>query len=145
HGPFERVLPREDEGVIEAPETAVASPPPPPPPSATAPPPPSPVTVSPPPPPSRTPAESAPTSYAQSVLHPAARLFALREDLDRRVAAAGLGGLIGLVGRLQSALAAVERAEIDAMASEVRRAIAEMEALRANLESISALKNRLRA
>jgi len=99
----------------------------------------------PPPPPSRTPAEPPPTSFARSVLHPAARLFALREDLDRRVAAAGLGGLSGLVGRLQSALAAVERAEIDAMASEVQRAIADMEALRTNLDSIVALKNRLRA
>ena len=143
HGPFERLLLREEEeGEVETPATAVASPPPRP---AAPPPPPPSVTVSPPPAPSRTPAESAPTSYAQSVLHPAARLFTLREDLDRRVAAAGLGGLSGLVGRLQSALGAVERAEIDAMAIEVQRAIADMEALRANLDSIAGLKNRLRA
>jgi hypothetical protein len=101
--------------------------------------------VSPPPPPAPPSSPTPADSYAQSILHPATRLFALREDLDRRVAAAGLGGLSGLVGRLQSALAAVERAEIDAMASEVQRAIAEMEALRANLDSIAALKNRLRA
>jgi hypothetical protein len=123
HGPFERVLPREDEERVEAPQA--------------------PETVEAPPPP--TPPEEPHMAAAQAVLNPASRLFALRTELDRRVAAAGLGGLSGLVTRLQTALSAVDRAELDALTSEVQRVIGEMETLRDNLAAVATLKNRLRA
>ena len=126
HGPFERVLPREDEEPIEAPEVrkvpeAVEAPPP------------------------STLAEEQHTAAAQAVLNPTSRLFALRAELDRRVAAAGLGGVSGLVTRLQTALGAVERAELDALASEVQGVIGEMETLRDDLAAVATLKSRLRA
>ena len=120
HGPFERVLPREDEELAQAPEPVEAPPPP-------------------------TPAAEPHTAAAQAVLNPAGRLFALRAELDRRVAAAGLGGVSGLVTRLQTALGAVERAELDALASEVQGVIGEMETLRDDLAALATLKSRLRA
>ena len=126
HGPFERVLPREDEEPIEAPEARKA-------PEAVEAPPPS------------TLAEEQHTAAAQAVLNPASRLFALRAELDGRVAAAGLGGVSGLVTRLQTALGAVERAELDALASEVQGVIGEMETLRDDLAALATLKSRLRA
>ncbi|TMA54543.1 MAG: hypothetical protein E6J71_05850 [Deltaproteobacteria bacterium] len=126
HGPFERVLPREDEEPIEAPEVRKA-------PEAVEAPPPS------------TLAEEQHTAAAQAVLNPTSRLFALRAELDRRVAAAGLGGVSGLVTRLQTALGAVERAELDALASEVQGVIGEMETLRDDLAAVATLKSRLRA
>ena len=85
------------------------------------------------------------TAAAQAVLNPTSRLFALRAELDRRVAAAGLGGVSGLVTRLQTALGAVERAELDALASEVQGVIGEMETLRDDLAALATLKSRLRA
>ena len=123
HGPFERVLPREDEELVKAPEPreAVEAPPP------------------------STPAEEQHTAAAQAVLNPASRLFALRAELDGRVAAAGLGGVSGLVTRLQTALGAVERAELAALTSEVQRVIGEMETLRDDLAAVATLKSRLRA
>ena len=120
------MLPREDEEPIEAPEVRKA-------PEAVEAPPPS------------TLAEEQHTAAAQAVLNPTSRLFALRAELDRRVAAAGLGGVSGLVTRLQTALGAVERAELDALASEVQGVIGEMETLRDDLAAVATLKSRLRA
>ena len=51
----------------------------------------------------------------------------------------------GLVTRLQTALGAVERAELDALASEVQGVIGEMETLRDDLAAVATLKSRLRA
>src|SRR5439155_22537125 len=96
-------------------------------------------------PPPPAPAEGEHKVGGQAGPNPASRLFALRAELDGRVAAAGLGGVSGLVTRLQTALGAVERAELAALTSEVQRVIGEMETLRDDLAAVATLKSRLRA
>jgi len=111
--PFERVLP------AEAPPAKRAVPPRP-----TAPRPP-----------------AAPVSEtAATVFWSAARMLQERDALDRRFEE---GGISALLSRLETALAPVERAELDALRAEVDRLITRLDAWRDGIAGVAALKRRL--
>ena len=76
----------------------------------------------------------------------AARLLSAQELLDRRFDdVQGASGISALLARVESAMAAVRREDLDALAAEVARGIAEMETIRGQLEVVADLKQRLGA
>jgi|GEM_PF-1418296 len=80
----------------------------------------------------------------RAALRAAARLFDERDVLARRLGAVnGQGDLAALLGRLEEALAAVSREEIEALRSEVDAGVAVFERLRAQLADVAGLKRRL--
>ena len=131
-GPFERVAPQDDLGTIEGARRLEPAPP-----SARR-------SVSvweAPETPIETPAPGA--DGADGLLHAAARLFAARDALDRRIAESSGGtGLRTLVENVQAALAPVTRAELDDLRREVQHVMASLERTRTDLESLASMKQR---
>jgi hypothetical protein len=119
HGPFERIAPAEEREHLEAARRTWRPAPP-----AAAP--------------------TAPPAGPRAVLHAAARLFAERDALARRLGAGnGQGDLTALLGRLERALAAVSREEIEALRTEVDAGVAAFERLWTQLAEVAGLKRRL--
>lgn len=89
------------------------------------------------------------TDDRHAALQAAARLFATRDALDRRLGVApadvpGSGTGIGaLIGRLEAALAPIDREELDRMRGEAERVTMALSALRDQIEALTALKRRL--
>jgi hypothetical protein len=78
----------------------------------------------------------------RGTLQSAARLLAARDALDARIDPQVAPGLAGLIGRIETVLSAVSRAEVDELAARVRATIGEVEALRRELDAIASLKRR---
>jgi hypothetical protein len=75
------------------------------------------------------------------VLGMMARLFDARRALDERVAPGPGGGLGGLLARVEQTFAAVRADELDALATDVHAAIAQLESLRTDLSTLAELKH----
>jgi hypothetical protein len=75
------------------------------------------------------------------VLGMMARLFDARRALDERVAPGLGGGLGGLLARVERTFAAVRADELDALVTDVRAAIAQLESLRTDLTTLAELKH----
>ncbi|TMA39886.1 MAG: J domain-containing protein [Deltaproteobacteria bacterium] len=119
-GPFERVMPADAGPVpppVEAPRQEM---------------------------PERPPAAPArpPSAVVATLLSDAARLLQTREALDRRFEEGGIGGILF---RLETALAAVERAELESLHAEVDRLAATLASWRDQLAAVAELKRRLGA
>ncbi|TMA70096.1 MAG: J domain-containing protein [Deltaproteobacteria bacterium] len=84
-----------------------------------------------------------PSQTAAPLLWDAARLLQAREALDSRFEHDG--GIGGLLFRLETALAAVERAEIDRLRAEVDRLAVTLASWRDQLAAVAELKRRLEA
>jgi hypothetical protein len=84
-----------------------------------------------------------PTDAVRSTLQSAARLLAAREALDARIDPNVAFGLAGLIGRVETVLGIVSRAELDELAGRVRATIGELEGLRRELDTIASLQRRL--
>jgi hypothetical protein len=80
---------------------------------------------------------------ARGLKHAAARMFAAREVLDRKVQAPGGGGLGALVAQLEATLAPVRHDEIVALQDDVAAAIARLEGVSRELAQLLALKRTL--
>jgi len=95
-----------------------------------------------PPPPA---APEPPATGARALLHSAARLLAERDALERRLAAAGEGGLgvLGMVARLEEALGRVGEEELDRLRRDVARQITLLESVRTDLARLATLKHAL--
>jgi hypothetical protein len=81
----------------------------------------------------------------RAALHAAARLFAARDVLDRRVQPVGdatIGGLSALLSRVEDALAPVSLAELTRLRAEVADGIGRLEAVQGELAALAALKRR---
>jgi len=121
-GPFERVVPADAAPVGPPLEPAAPEVPERPAPPAAAPP---------------------PSQTAATLLGDAARLLQAREALDQRVEHDG--GIGGLLFRLETALAAVERGEIDRLRAEVDGLAVTLASWRDQLAAVAELKRRLDA
>ena len=77
--------------------------------------------------------------------HAAARLLAAREALDARIDPTVANGLTGLIGRIETVLAAVSRVELDDLHGRVRVTMRDLEQLRGELDTLASLKRRLPA
>ena len=120
HGPFERIAPAEEREHLEAARRTWPAAPP--------------ASVAP----------AAPPDGPRAVLRAARRLLDERDALARRLGAGnGQGDLATLLGRLERALAAVSREEIEALRTEVDAGIAAFERLRTQLAEVAGLKRRL--
>ncbi|HZP41830.1 MAG TPA: J domain-containing protein [Candidatus Binatia bacterium] len=87
-----------------------------------------------------------PARAVRGTVEAAARLLAAREVLDRRLGSvAGASGVSALLGRIEAAMAAIRKDDLDALAAEVARGIAEMETLRERLALLASLKQRVGA
>lgn len=83
---------------------------------------------------------------APALRHRAARLFAARDVIDRRihpVLGGSLGGIGALLSRVEEALAPVTVEEIERLRAEVERGIGQMESVRVQLDTIAGLKRTL--
>jgi hypothetical protein len=124
HGPFERIAPAEEREHLEV--------------ARRTPRPAAPVTADP---------GSSPEAERhgpRAALRAAQRLFAERDALAQRLGAGnGQGDLVALLGRLESALAAVSREEIEALRTQVEAGVAALERLRTQLAEVAGLKHRL--
>jgi curved DNA-binding protein CbpA len=94
-----------------------------------------------------TPRETAAAERRPDALQAAARLLATRDVLDQRLASgvSGPAGLRGLLARVEAALAPVRREDLEALAADVRRTMADLEVVRARLDSLASLKQRVGA
>ncbi|HEV7730926.1 MAG TPA: J domain-containing protein [Candidatus Binatia bacterium] len=82
---------------------------------------------------------------SRAALHAAARLFAARDVLDRRIQPVGdgvHGGLTALLSRVEDALAPVSLDELARLRAEVDAGIGRLEALRSELAILGSLKQR---
>src|SRR4029077_10248700 len=86
------------------------------------------------------PAAESPARDASALVHAAARLLAARDSIDRRLTGAGALGLGGVLGRLEAALAAVHREELDALREKVDGAVVLLEGLQHDFARLAALK-----
>jgi len=78
------------------------------------------------------------------LLHAAARLFATRDALDRRIAEhAGGAGLRTLLENVQAALAPVSRSELDDLRREVQHVMTSLERTRTDLEALATMKKQV--
>lgn len=90
-------------------------------------------------------ADAARADGPRAALHAAARLFAARDVLDRRVQPVGdglVGGLSALLSRVEDALAPVTLDELTRLRAEVAAGIGRLEAVQGELAALSALKQR---
>lgn len=91
------------------------------------------------------PLEDAPDG-TPALRHRAAKLFAARDVIDRRVhpvLGGSMGGIGALLSRVEEALAPVTVDEIQRLQAEVQRGIVQLEAVRAQLDTIAGLKRTL--
>lgn len=78
--------------------------------------------------------------------HRAARLFAARDVVDRRihpVLGGSMGGIGALLARVEEALAPVPLEEIERLRAEVERGIAQLETVRGQLDTVAEMKRAL--
>jgi curved DNA-binding protein CbpA len=75
-----------------------------------------------------------------NVLGMMARLFDARRALDERIAPGPGGGLGGLLARVERTFAAVRADELDTLVTDVRAAIAQLESVRTELNTLAELK-----
>jgi hypothetical protein len=97
--------------------------------------------------PAMPPAEVAEASDGTPALrHRAARLFAARDVVDRRihpVLGGSMGGIGALLNRVEEALAPVTLEDIERLRAEVDRGIAQLETVRIQLASVAEMKRTL--
>ena len=86
--------------------------------------------------------DDAPPDAMRAGLHAAARLFAIRNAFDRRVDS-DAGGLTDVLARLEAVLAPVAVPELEQLRADAERVIVELETLRAQLDTLAALKRSL--
>lgn len=92
------------------------------------------------------PEDAARADGPRAALHAAARLFAARDVLDRKVQPVGdglVGGLTALLSRVEDALAPVSLEELTRLRAEVAAGIGRLEAVQSELAALSALKQRI--
>jgi hypothetical protein len=77
------------------------------------------------------------------LLHAAARLFAARADMDRRLAGGNGGGLTALLGNIEAALAPVSAADLNELRRDVAHVMASLEQMRANLAMLATIKQQV--
>ena len=133
-GPFERVAPPEDAGPVEGGRRLEAVPPTPR--RSVA------VWEAPADAPAPEPEPPQPDAVGE-LLHAAARLFAARDDMDRRLGGGNGGGLAALLGNIEAALAPVTANELNDLRREVANMIATFEQMRANLATLATIKQQV--